>query len=193
MTTNNTAPELKDRLKDKADGKAPAKTDSKKAVMMDLLRRMQPQFEAALPSHIKPERLIRTAMTALRQNAELTKCSPVSVLGGVMTAAQLGLEINVLGQAYLLPFNNRQTGQKEAQFIIGYQGLVDLMYRTGRVQTVFAEVVCKNDKFEYRYGLNETLDHVPAEGERGELKGAYAYLKWTVELTVLFTCLKLRY
>ena len=46
---------------------------------------------AALPRHISPERFARIALTALRTTKNLDKCDSSSVLGSLMTCAQLGL------------------------------------------------------------------------------------------------------
>jgi recombination protein RecT len=47
--------------------------------------------------------------------------------------------------------------------------------RSGRVTSIKAEVVFSNDSFTYSFGLSETLEHVPADGERGRPTHAYAY------------------
>ena len=50
-------------------------------------------------------------------------------------AATLNLPINNnLGFAYIVPFNNRKTGKVEAQFQIGYKGLIQLAQRSGQFE-----------------------------------------------------------
>jgi recombination protein RecT len=90
-----------------------------------------------------------------------------------MACAQLGLEPDgVLGQAYLVPFRGK------VQFIAGYRGLLTLARNSGEISSIQAHEVCQNDEFSYGYGLNEHLDHKPAEGERGEVTHFYAYAKF---------------
>ena len=50
--------------------------------------------------------------------------------------------------------------------------------RSGEVQSLSAQVVYNNDFFELQYGLDEKLNHVPAEGDRGEVKGAYVVFRY---------------
>ena len=93
-----------------------------------------------------------------------------------MNAAQLGLEPNTpLGQAYLIPFQNK--GVLECQFQLGYKGLINLAYRNEQLQTIQAQCVYANDEFEYELGLNSKLIHKPALGERGEMVAVYALFK----------------
>jgi recombination protein RecT len=139
------------------------------------LERMKPQFMAALPSHIKPERLIRIILTTVNKTPELLECTPASLLGGLMQCAQLGLEPDgVLGQAYLIPFRNK--GIKEVQLIPGYKGLIKLAYQSGEVGHITARVVREKDKFNYWYGLDEGIEHTPWRGsDAGPLVAAYAW------------------
>jgi len=95
-----------------------------------------------------------------------------------MNAAQLGLEPNTpLGQAYLIPFNNR--GTLECTFQIGYRGLLELAYRNPQMQTIQAEEVYEHDEFYYELGLNPKLIHKPVLKERGDLKCFYAVFRLT--------------
>ena len=73
-----------------------------------LIQKSAVELGKALPSHMNPERLVRIALTTLRLNPELYNCSPESFLGALFQSAQLGLEPNIEGQAYILPFNNRR-------------------------------------------------------------------------------------
>lgn len=100
-------------------------------------------------------------------------------------SAQLGLELGMIGHAYLVPFNNKKTGRKEAQFIIGYRGMIDLARRSGNIESIKAEPVYANDFFKLTYGLDDKLDHVPwhcredqVQTESGTFRGAYAIAKF---------------
>jgi recombination protein RecT len=96
----------------------------------------------------------------------------------MMTAAQLGMEPNTpLGQAYLIPRNNRKKGVMECQFQLGYKGLIDLAYRSGEVTIIQAHTVCENDEFTYELGLDPKLRHVPAAGDRGDAVAYYAMFR----------------
>jgi phage RecT family recombinase len=65
----------------------------------------------------------------------------------------------------------------ECQLIIGYRGMIDLARRSGQIVSLSARTVHEKDHFTYRYGLDETVEHVPANGERGQLTYVYAVAK----------------
>ena len=150
--------------------------NSEKKTMQTYIQAMQGEIKKALPSVITPERFTRMVLSAISVNPKLASCTKASFLGAMMNAAQLGLEPNTpLGQAYILPYMNK--GALEAQFQIGYKGLIDLAYRSGDVEVVQAHIVYENDKFECEYGLEPKLTHVPADKERGEPVKVYAMFK----------------
>ena len=153
-----------------------ANTNGEKKTMQAYIKSMEGEIAKALPSVLTPERFTRMVLTAISSNPKLGSCTPASFLGAMMASAQLGLEVNTpLGQAYILPFQNK--GVLEAQFQLGYKGLIDLAYRSGEVELVQAQIVYENDKFECEYGLNARLSHVPADSNRGNAIKVYAMFK----------------
>lgn len=143
-----------------------------------LLESQKKQIALALPSHMKPDRMLRIALTEIRKNPALGECDPLSFLGAIIQSAQLGLEPgNALGHAYLVPYWNKKKGIREVQLIPGYRGFIDLARRSGQIMSISARVVHENDLFEYEYGLEEKLKHVPAKEDAGELVSAYAVAK----------------
>ena len=144
--------------------------------MQTYIKSMEGEIKKALPSVITPERFTRMVLSAISVNPKLGSCTPQSFLGAMMSAAQLGLEPNTpLGQAYILPYQNK--GILEAQFQLGYKGLIDLAYRSGEVEVVQAHVVYENDTFECEYGLEPKLTHKPADSNRGNPIKVYAMFK----------------
>lgn len=143
------------------------------------IRQMQDQYQAAMPKGAEAAQLIRDALTCLRTTRNLDKCEPTSVLGGLMTCAQLGLRPGVLGHAWLLPFWDRKNKCYKAQLVIGYQGLVDLAYRSGQVASVIARTAHEHDHFEVDYGIADTIVHKPRmDGPRGNPVAYYAIVKY---------------
>lgn len=141
--------------------------------VISLIRKMQPQFEMALSKSFSPERFVRIALTAIKSNPDLAKCTQESLFGALLTSAQLSLEPNSpLAQAYLIPFKVK--GVMTCQFIIGYRGLKDLFYRSKEALTLDAHEVYENDEFVYEYGMEPKLKHVPTLGERGDVIAFYA-------------------
>lgn len=140
--------------------------------LQELIEKSAKEFKRALPTHMRPERLVRIALTCIRQTPGLTQCTPNSFVGALLVSAQLGLE-PMAGRAYILPFFNSKTGKTEAQFLVGYKGLADLFYRHEKAVQLNWGIVKKNDEFEYEYGTQAKLRHKPAMGERGETIGYY--------------------
>lgn len=162
---------VKNQLAKKASGQA-NKPVSPEQTIRHYLQQMAPEIKKALPKHLDVDRLTRIAMTTIRQTPKLLECNIQSLLAAVMQSAQLGLEPNILGQAYIIPYGS------EAQFIIGYRGMIDLARRSGQIESIYAHPVYSNDEFEYEYGLNPKLRHKPAMGDRGEFIGAYGVAKF---------------
>jgi len=139
-----------------------------------LLEKMAPEIQKALPKHVDPDRIARIALTEVRKTPKLLQCSQASLLGAIMTSAQLGLEPGPTGQCYLIPYYNKKLGSYECQFQIGYKGLLDLFYRADGSLNIDAHEVYENDDFEYEYGLNPVLRHKPSLKNRGNPIAYYA-------------------
>lgn len=136
------------------------------------------QMALALPKHMTADRLARIALTEVRKNPKLAQCDQTSFLGAIMQCAALGLEPGgALGHCYLIPFENKRQNRIEVQFIVGYRGMIDLARRSGQIVSLTARAVRKGDEFSYRFGLDEDIHHVPAEGERGAITHVYAVAK----------------
>ncbi len=142
--------------------------------------KFQAQIAAALPKFLDTEHFVRSALTEFRLNPALAECSVPRVLGYFMQAAACGLEpASVLGQCYPVPFNNKKTGQKECQFILGYRGMLAIARRSGEVSSVSAQVVHENDTFDIVYGLESKLEHKPCvKGNPGAMVGAYVVVRF---------------
>ena len=154
------------------------KTDSQAVVSRNqinntraLLQACQKEFAVALPKHIKVEQFLRVAMTTLQKNPGLLKCTQSSVLGSLMEAAQLGLQVDgMLGQAYLVPFNNKykdgagvERWRMECQLIVGYKGYMVLARNSGEVSHFAGRCVYDNDLLEIEEGLEPKLKYISAK------------------------------
>lgn len=149
-----------------------------------LLMSRRSAMEAVLPKHLTPDRLIKIASVAVSRNELLKKCTPLSIVVAVMTAAQLGLDCGgALGSAYLVPFKrskkvggDRWQTNYECQLIIGYRGLIDLARRSGHIMSIESRVVYQNDLFDVEYGREGVqLKHKPAlDADPGQMRLVYA-------------------
>ena len=138
------------------------------------------QLAMALPKFFDTDRFVRSAISEFRLNPALQECSVPSVLGFYMQAAMCGLEpSSVLGQCYPVPFNNKKTGAKECQFMLGYRGMASIARRSGEVLSIDAKCVHEKDEFELTYGLDSDLKHKPyLEGDPGAIIGAYCIVRF---------------
>ncbi|HTG34152.1 MAG TPA: recombinase RecT [Thermoanaerobaculia bacterium] len=150
---------------------------SRKTAPVESVRRelelMKPRLATALPSHLTVDRLLRVVITTLQSSPALLDCDRASLFAAVMTCAHLGLEPDgILGQAWLVPSRGK------VQLVPGFRGFIALARNSGLVTSINAQAVHRNDHFDYAYGLNERLEHVPAGGERGEITHFYAYARF---------------
>lgn len=132
------------------------------------LDKLKPQLALALPKHLTADRMTRLAMSVFSTNPALAECKPHTIAASIMTAAQLGLEPNVNGQGYLIPYKGTCT------FVPGWKGLVDLANRSGRC-TVWTGAVFAGDDFDYGLGDNPFIRHKPGdEDDPSQLMFVYA-------------------
>lgn len=135
-------------------------------------------LQAVLPKHVSPDRMLKIALGAVRATPKLLECTTESLFGAVVQCAQLGLEPNTpMGHVYLIPFSNRAKNRTDVQVIIGYRGLLDLARRSGQIVSISAHAVRENDEFDFAFGLDERLHHVPARDNAGAIIGFYAVAK----------------
>lgn len=125
---------------------------------------------SALPAHLRPDRFVRVAITALTRVPKLAECDKTSFLNCMMQLSQFGLEPDGRN-AHLIPFWNSKRNVMECQLIIDYKGLVDLAMRSGKIAYIHADKVCANDAFEYDKGVVKKHE-VNFKEPRGD---AYAY------------------
>jgi recombination protein RecT len=125
------------------------------------------QLAAALPKGLSADRMVRVVLTAINKNPDLLKCTKESLWEAVMGCSALGLFPDMLGRAYLVPYGNKCT------LIIGYKGLIDLAYRSERIDGVQLRPVFQGDYFVYRFGLEPQLEHEPCS-EPGQLTHVYS-------------------
>jgi len=139
-----------------------------------VINQMQGEIARALPKGMDADRMARLALTVVRQNPRLAESTPQSFAGALLTAAALGLEPGVNGEAYLVPYRDKRKGITECQLIIGYQGMTKLFYQHEMASHIDAQAVYANDEFDYAYGTSPFLSHKPARGDRGDLVEYYA-------------------
>lgn len=155
---------LTDLAKDRVSGNASptvqlkSLVDKKSSVITDLLGGNVQKFEKFKSN------LVRLYSSSYN----LDKCSPLSVLGAAMQSAYLNLDLDPnMGQAYVMArwnknLNGKGSGGFEASFQTGYQGLTELIRRSGKLKAFNVNVVYENEPFNLEYGIDGvTFKHQP--------------------------------
>jgi len=147
---------------------------NEKDLKLVLVGEYQKQIQNYFGDEKKALEFLSGVMAAVQRTPKLIDCNPVSIINSFMMMAQLKLmPSGVSGEAYVLPYNSSKG--MEAQFQLGYQGLVTLFYRAG-VKSIIAEIVKEKDTFEV---LNNQIVHKydPFSDDRGKARGAYTIIE----------------
>jgi recombination protein RecT len=153
---------------------ADARKQEQALVVRETMRSYRGELVAALPSHLQEQGpgWLAAALAKVKANDGLLQVasqSPESLIQALQEAAALGLRPGT-DEYYLTPKAGKVLG------VEGYQGKVERMYRAGAVESVVVELVYANDQFVWRPGIDDKPQHtIDWWGERGEIKGAYAY------------------
>ncbi|MBI4852579.1 MAG: recombinase RecT [Acidobacteria bacterium] len=133
------------------------------------LGKFREKLVQALPKNRNVDQEISSVIATVASSPSLQRCTPESIALAAYDAATLGLPVNKLGLAWLVPFGN------EAKLQIGYRGYIQLVIESGYVLDVNAECVYENDRFKYTLGSNPNIEHEPAiKGQRGNFIAVYA-------------------
>ena len=108
-----------------------------------------------LGSEKKASAFISSVISVANGNNMLRNANPMTVLGSAMVAVTLDLPVvPTLGMAYIVPYKG------QAQFQLGYKGLIELAERSGQFKNIIDEVVyegqlVKKNKFTGEYEFDE--------------------------------------
>jgi len=124
----------------------------------------------------RKEEFVANLTTLVANDKGLQACDPVTTMYAAMTATTLNLPLDKnLGQAYVIPFKNGRAGTTEAQFQIGWKGLVTLAQRSGTIRTLNADVVYEGELISF----NKLTGEPDLSGERtsDEVIGYFAHVE----------------
>lgn len=110
----------------------------------------KPSYQELINNSIKnpdrASRFISSIISAVSVNPALQECETSTILSGALLGESLNLSPSPqLGQYYLVPFENRKKGYKEAVFQIGYRGLLQLALRSGQYKHLNVLTVKKGE------------------------------------------------
>ena len=127
------------------------------------------------------QRFISSVVSAVQTNPTLAECTNKSILN----AALLGQSLNLpqspqLGMFYLIPYDNKKSGVKEAQFQISYKGLIQLAIRSGQYKKLHVTDIREGELKSYN-SITDEYSFTPETdmAKRLSLKviGYYAYFE----------------
>jgi recombination protein RecT len=127
---------------------------------------------------------VTSVLQITNQNAMLAKATPISIFNASAMAATLDLPINQnLGFAYIVPYNERYKdaqGQWQtrcnAQFQIGWKGLVQLAQRSGQYTAINVVEVYENQFVSFNALTEELKADFEIDGD-GKVVGYVAYFR----------------
>ncbi|WP_298579396.1 recombinase RecT [uncultured Olegusella sp.] len=131
------------------------------------------KISAVMPKHMSSERLFQLAVSSINQTPKLAECDAMSLCSCVMKCSALGLEpsaVDGLGMAYVLPYRNH--GKMQAQFILGYKGIIELCRRSGQLKSIHAQAVYEGDEYthwedeggqHFKFVANKDAEHTESK------------------------------
>ena len=143
----------------------------------------QQAIKNTLQDTVKCQRFTASIISAVSVNPSLKECDPATVLTGALIGEALNLSPSPqLGHYYLVPFENKKLGVKQANFILGYKGYIQLAIRSGQYKSI--------NVIEVRDGEYKGLDHLTGDAKiefiendeerlNKKVVGYYAYIKLT--------------
>lgn len=125
-------------------------------------------------------RFVSSIISAVQATPALKECTNSSILSGAILGESLKLAPSPqLGQFYLVPYDNRKAGIKQAQFQLGWKGYVQLAIRSGQYASIVASEV-KEGELKSFNAITEEFEIEPlSEDKRQKAKtvGYYAMFK----------------
>ena len=108
------------------------------------LRAQVPAVARILDDEDTARRFIQLMLREVPKTPRLVECTEESIVGALMLCAQFRLEPGPQQHVYLIPRYNKKIGRYEANWDLGYRGMVELASRVG-VQ-IAADVVKEHER-----------------------------------------------
>lgn len=135
------------------------------------LEKQTPAFSAMLPAHVPVEKFKRVVMTAVINNNDILQCDAKSVLIACSRAAADGL-LPDGREGAIVKFGG------VAQWMPMTAGVLKKIRNSGELLSISAYVVYQKDRFIYRLGDDENIEHTPFIGDdAGDAIAVYAIAK----------------
>lgn len=111
-------------------------------------------------------RFISSIVSAVQATPALQECTNSSILSAALLGESLNLSPSPqLGQYYMVPYDNRSKGAKEAQFQLGYKGYIQLAVRSGQYKKLNVLAIKEGELVRFD-PLNEEMEVRLIEDEK---------------------------
>jgi recombination protein RecT len=135
------------------------------------------RFEDIIGDKTRSIQFVSSVLQIANGNNYLKNADPLTIYNAALMAATLNLPINQnLGFAYIVPYNNKKENRQEAQFQIGYKGVIQLAQRSGQYKSINVTEIYENQFKSFNY-LTEELDADFSIVGQGKVVGFAAYFK----------------
>ncbi len=126
---------------------------------------------------------ITSVVSAVQANPQLQECTNPSILSAALLGESLNLSPSAaLGQFWIIPYNNKKKGVKEAQFQLGANGYKQLAMRTGQYRDIDFIIIHEGEyKGRDRFTGKQLFEFIQDDDEREALPvtGYLAYFELT--------------
>lgn len=114
---------------------------------------------------------ITSIVSAVQANPALQECSNSSILSSALLGESLNLSPSTaLSQYWIIPYNNKKKGIKEAQFQLGANGYKQLAMRTGQYKDIDFLVIHEGEyKGRDRFTGKQVFEFIEDDDERDAL------------------------
>ncbi len=128
-------------------------------------------------------RFISSIVSAVQATPALQECTNASILSAALLGESLNLSPSPqLGQYYMVPYDNRSKGAKEAQFQLGYKGYIQLATRSSQYKKLNVLSIKEGELIRFD-PLNEEIEvNLIQDDEQREAAptiGYYAMFEYT--------------
>lgn len=128
------------------------------------------------------QQFVTSIISATQANPALQECTNPSILSAALLGQSLHLSPSPqLGYYYMVPFENRKNGTKEAQFILGYKGMMQLAIRSGYYKRINAIAIKEGELVRYdplEEEIEVNLIEDEYEREQAPTVGYYAFFEY---------------
>lgn len=98
----------------------------------------------------RANRFVASITSAVVSNQTLQECEPSSIISAALLGESLELSPSaILGQYYMVPFNDNNKGYKVAQFQLGYKGYIQLALRSGQYKKLNVLAIKEGELINY--------------------------------------------